>query len=119
MTTITFNKEIFAKEINEYIDEYKLVLISFTENEIRCFQILKDTINIRMFDEVKIENELTCDMIDFDNMLYFLNYGILICDEYFPFKPTLNFLFHINMFDYVIRYYEDEDDYLSLFVIYF
>ena len=117
---VVFNKEAFINEINNYINEYKLTLITFTFDEMRCYQILSDTSNIRMFDEVKIEKFLTCDMIDLENTVYFLNFGINIFDVYAPLTTLLNLLNFLDNFNYTLNYYQDdEDDYYSKFFILF
>jgi hypothetical protein len=123
MLSVSFNKEVFVNEINNYIEEYKLILISFSDREeeqdIRFFQLLKNTCNIKIFDEVKIERKLTNDMVNLSNITCFLDYGMSMFDIYKPNSDTLKLLYYLrNTFQSSIYSFADENEYESDFIIF-
>jgi hypothetical protein len=116
MISIFFKTDLFVSEINKYLKEYDLYLISFTDTidnvSDRMFTIIKNTSNIRLFDESKIEEKLTVDMITFENVLYFLNECLSIFEYYRSKSTLLSILFFLCKTQIELNYYENEKEFM-------
>jgi hypothetical protein len=116
MISVYFNCDLFVSEINKYLKEYNLYLISFNDTidnvSDRMFTILKNTSNIGLFDDAKIEENLTTDMITFENMLYFMNEGLSIFEYYRSKSTLLSMIFFLCKTQIELNYYEPQNDFM-------
>jgi len=121
MVSINFNLISFVSEINKYVAEYDLRIISFDDDPIvddnddggennRMFQIVKDTTSISLLTEAKIEECLTYDMITFDNVLYFTSNCLSIFDHYKSNSNLLSIIHFICKSQCQLYFYLDFDN---------
>lgn len=121
MLSLFFASIDFINDINLYIETYQLKLITYTvaiDNvPYRMFKILKNTSNIGLLDEAKIESELTIDMITFDNVLYFISNCLSIFEYYQSKSNLLSMIVFLSKSNCELSYYQNEDRNLSDYVI--
>lgn len=130
MTSLTFTKETFINNINQYVYKHNLYIISFIEDNIKCFKLIKHLDSIKAFEQSRVEFQLTCELLTFDSFYYFLLNNLNIFDFYKPEQSLFKLLLHLTSFNTIINFYNspgregevenlslDEDDNNSLFII--
>lgn len=118
MANLSFTKQIFIQNINQYVYKHNLFIISCIDENIRCFKVIKYIDSIKSFEEANIEPNLTCELLTFDSFYYFVLNNLDIFDIYKPDQSLFKLLLYLNSFKTIINFYEDElDDNNSLFII--
>lgn len=126
MTSLIFTKETFINNINQYVYKHNLYIISFIEDNIKCFKLVKHLDSMKAFEQSKVEYQLTCELLTFDSFYYFILNNLDIFDFYKPEQSLFKLLLYLTSFNTIINFYPsieqenlslDENDNNSLFMI--